>query len=452
MRMLKTHQSCFASLLKFTNCRNGILSFSSNITERASHSVKYVHCKKRIPTDKCLNSEYNGVHHEKALSVIPASQLFKNNIRWTAFKYSYKSVFSRSCVISNGIFPITSLHNLSLLKASIHQTSFPHRLKHAQRKSKGGNFSTTRLILESTPLSLQPYLRLIRFDKPIGTWLLYWPCTWSIALAAPPGCMPDLKLLALFGAGAFFMRGAGCIINDMWDKDFDSKVARTRTRPLVSGEITYFQALVFLGTQLSCALAILLQLNQYSIILGAANMGLVIVYPLCKRFTYWPQVMLGLTFNYGALLGWASVKASVDWSICLPLYFSCIIWTLIYDTIYAHQDKYDDMLIGVKSTAIRLGDQTKPWMAAFTVVMMGGLTGSGLLCDMMWPYFAAVGLTGARLGQQIYSVDLDNAEDCAKAFRGNFYLGGVMFIGIVLANLLKSKEQMTLQDDSKELV
>ncbi|KAK0063913.1 4-hydroxybenzoate polyprenyltransferase mitochondrial-like isoform X2 [Biomphalaria pfeifferi] len=353
---------------------------------------------------------------------------------------------------------------------------------------KSFNFSTTKFILDSSPHSLQPYLRLIRFDKPIGTWLLYWPCTWSIALAAPPGCMPDLKLLSLFGAGAFFMRGAGCIINDIWDKDFDKKVARTKTRPLASGELTYFQALVFLGTQLSCALAILLQLNTYSIYLGVASMGLVIVYPLCKRFTYWPQIMLGLTlnwgvllawsalrgslelpglilylacttytivydtvsavilpgfaFNYGALMGWAAVRGTVDWQICLTLYFSSILWTLVYDTIYAHQDKYDDMLIGVKSTAIRLGEQTKPWMVAFTTGMTAGLTATGFMCDMTWPYYTAVGITALRLAQQLYTVRLDDADECAKAFRGNFYLGAVMFFGIIFSNLLKPKENV----------
>uniref|UniRef100_A0A3B3ZT58 4-hydroxybenzoate polyprenyltransferase n=1 Tax=Periophthalmus magnuspinnatus TaxID=409849 RepID=A0A3B3ZT58_9GOBI len=147
-------------------------------------------------------------------------------------------------------------------------------------------------IVNSAPAPVQPYLRLMRLDKPIGTWLLYLPCTWSIALASDPGCLPHLGMLTLFGTGALLMRGAGCTINDMWDKDFDKKVSRTATRPIASGEISRFQALVFLGGQLSLALGVLLCLNNYSIVLGAASLGLVVTYPLMKRITYWPQLLL----------------------------------------------------------------------------------------------------------------------------------------------------------------
>ncbi|KAH9496318.1 Para-hydroxybenzoate--polyprenyltransferase, mitochondrial precursor (PHB:polyprenyltransferase) [Bulinus truncatus] len=403
--------------------------------------------------------------------------IWRPSRRWSFLKHSTRISETNIQCLSPKVASVTNIIdpqlNLAAPGLKFHQSSLLQQLKptsespdlplntsqqlHHVRKQGTAqtakqsltNFSTTKLILESSPHFLQPYLRLIRFDKPIGTWLLYWPCTWSIALAAQPGCMPDWKMLALFGAGAFFMRGAGCIINDMWDKDFDKQVARTRNRPLASGEITYFQALVFLGTQLSCAFAILLQLNTYSIVLGAASMGLVITYPLCKRFTYWPQIMLGFTFNYGALLGFSAVRGAVDWPLCLPLYFSCILWTLVYDTIYAHQDKYDDMLIGVKSTAIRLGEQTKPWMIAFITGMTTGLTATGLLSEMTWPYYTAVGITAARLIQQIYTVRLDNADDCAKAFRGNFYLGAVMFLGIIFSNLIKQKEDETQKPQKK---
>ncbi|GCB80566.1 hypothetical protein scyTo_0017230 [Scyliorhinus torazame] len=148
-------------------------------------------------------------------------------------------------------------------------------------------------LVGSAPTAVQPYLKLMRLDKPIGTWLLYLPCTWSISLAAEPGCLPDLSMLALFGTGALLMRGAGCTINDMWDKDIDRKVARTGSRPIAAGEVSRFQALVFLGGQLSLALVVLLCLNYYSIVLGAASLGLVIIYPLMKRLTYWPQLILG---------------------------------------------------------------------------------------------------------------------------------------------------------------
>ncbi|XP_067846143.1 4-hydroxybenzoate polyprenyltransferase, mitochondrial isoform X2 [Heptranchias perlo] len=261
-------------------------------------------------------------------------------------------------------------------------------------------------LVGAAPLAVQPYLKLMRLDKPIGTWLLYLPCTWSIGLAAEPGCLPDLSMLALFGTGAILMRGAGCTINDMWDKDIDSKVARTGNRPIAAGEISRFQALVFLGGQLSLALSVLLCLNYYSIALGAASLGLVVTYPLMKRLTYWPQLILGLTFNWGALLGWSAVKGSCDWSICLPLYISGIMWTLIYDTIYAHQDKTDDVLVGVKSTALRFQEQTKQWLLGFSTVMLTGLTVVGLNTEQMLPYYAAVVAVGTHLAHQPLGVGI----------------------------------------------
>jgi len=251
------------------------------------------------------------------------------------------------------------------------------------------------------PAAVQPYLRLIRFDKPIGTWLLYLPCTWSIGLAATPGSLPDLQLLALFGLGALVMRGAGCTINDVWDVDFDKKVTRTISRPLAAGSVTRFQALVFLGAQLSVGLSILLSLNYYSIILGASSLALVVTYPLMKRITYWPQAFLGMTFNWGALLGYAAVQGSCDWSVCLPLYLAGINWTLIYDTIYAHQDKTDDVLIGVKSTALLFGDQTKTWLTGFSAVMLSNLGLVGINSGQTWPYYAGLGAVAAHLTWQV---------------------------------------------------
>uniref|UniRef100_K1R500 4-hydroxybenzoate polyprenyltransferase, mitochondrial n=1 Tax=Magallana gigas TaxID=29159 RepID=K1R500_MAGGI len=307
-------------------------------------------------------------------------------------------------------------------------------------------------------------MRLIRFDKPIGTWLLYWPCTWSIALASAPGTLPSLWLLALFGAGAFFMRGAGCIINDMWDKDIDRKVERTKLRPMASGELSQFQGLVCLAGMLSVSLGILVQLNWYSVVLGAASMGLVITYPLAKRITFWPQAFLGkshselgrsarlvwyswlptdtgLTFNYGALLGWSAVTGSLDPLSVLPLYSSGFCWTMVYDTIYAHQDKYDDMLIGVKSTALKFGDNTKVWLTGFGTAMVSLLVLTGKMCDQTWPYYTTVSLTAAHIAHQLYTVDLNNPDDCASKFRSNTQLGFVMFMGIVLGNLLKKEEK-----------
>ncbi|OWF41945.1 4-hydroxybenzoate polyprenyltransferase, mitochondrial-like isoform X2 [Mizuhopecten yessoensis] len=295
-------------------------------------------------------------------------------------------------------------------------------------------------ILDASPKMIQPYLRLIRFDKPIGTYLLYWPCTWSIAMAATPGHLPDLWLLTLFGAGAFFMRGAGCIVNDMWDRDIDKKVERTKLRPLTSGELSMFQGLVCLGGMLSVSLAILCQLNMFSIILGASSMLLVILYPLAKRYTYWPQAMLGVTLNWGVLISWSAINGGLDWSV-LSLYVACVMYTIIYDSIYSHQDKYDDMLIGVKSTALRFGDQTKYWLSGFGVVMISGLTTTGIMCDQTWPYYTAVAFTCGHLFHQIWSVDLDNADDCAAKFRSNTRLGFLMFLGVTMGTLLKVAEE-----------
>ncbi|XP_051168927.1 4-hydroxybenzoate polyprenyltransferase, mitochondrial [Leptopilina boulardi] len=292
-------------------------------------------------------------------------------------------------------------------------------------------------LVNSSPHKLQPYMKLMRIEKPIGSWLLFWPCGWSIALAAPIGSLPDLKMLALFGLGSCIMRGAGCTINDMWDQDIDKKVARTRERPLASGDVTQFQALVFLGGQLSLALLILLQLNWYSILLGASSLGLVIIYPLMKRVTYWPQFILGMTLNWGALLGWSAIHGTCNWSICLPLYMSGICWTILYDTIYAHQDKVDDLIVGIKSTALKFGANTKLYLSGFGASMVGGLITSGLIAEQTLPYYISVGLVAGHITHQIYTLDIDSPNDCAQKFISNHSLGMLLFFGIVFGNLYK---------------
>ncbi|CAB3359966.1 Hypothetical predicted protein [Cloeon dipterum] len=309
-------------------------------------------------------------------------------------------------------------------------------------------------LVDSTPKSIQPYLRLMRLDRPIGSWLLFWPCGWAIAGSAAPGCLPDIAMLSLFGAGAVIMRGAGCTINDMWDKDIDGKVSRTKDRPLVSGQLTRGDALVFLAGQLGLGLAILLQLNWYSIVLGASSLGLVIVYPLMKRITHWPQLVLGMTFNWGALLGWSAIQGSCDWSACLPLYAAGVCWTIIYDTIYAHQDKAEDLLMGIKSTAIRFGENTKLWLSGFALAMSSSLILSGLNCDQTWPYFLSVGVISAHISHQLYTLDISQANDCARKFVSNHYVGLLLFLGIVFGNYLKNKStpKVTVEVDTKEKV
>ncbi|XP_064636311.1 4-hydroxybenzoate polyprenyltransferase, mitochondrial-like isoform X3 [Lineus longissimus] len=281
-------------------------------------------------------------------------------------------------------------------------------------------FSLTR-ILDAAPVCVQPYLRLVRFDRPIGTWLLYLPCMWSIGLAADAGHLPDLRLLALFGVGAFLMRGAGCTINDMWDSDIDSKVARTRDRPLACGQITRFQALVFLGGQLSLALMVLLQLNMYSIILGASSLGLVIVYPLMKRLTYWPQLVLDARFKPGFLV----LQSSGNFL-----------------------DKEDDFLIGVKSTALKFGEDTKKWLTGFAGVMLSGLTLTGVMCNQTLAYYVGLCAITASLTNQISTLDINNPEDCGKKFRSNRNLGLVLFTAIVIGTLLKKKKQVLPNEEN----
>ncbi|XP_063232960.1 4-hydroxybenzoate polyprenyltransferase, mitochondrial [Bacillus rossius redtenbacheri] len=309
-----------------------------------------------------------------------------------------------------------------------------------QPAKKGNSVSLARALVERMPLGIQPYLRLMRIDRPVGSWLLFWPCGWSIAAGAGPGCWPDLGLLVLFGLGAVVMRGAGCTINDMWDRDIDSKVSRTRDRPLVTGQLTQADALVFLAGQLGLGLLILLQLNFYSILLGASSLGLVIIYPLMKRVTHWPQLVLGMTFNWGALLGWSAVRGSCDWAACLPLYVAGICWTIVYDTIYAHQDKADDVVLGIKSTALRFGDDTKLWLSGFGAVMVASLIQCGVHCQQDWLYYTAVGLVAVHLAKQLYTLDINSPKDCSTKFISNQRVGLILFIGIVLSNLLKSKE------------
>lgn len=298
----------------------------------------------------------------------------------------------------------------------------------------------------------QPYLRLIRFDKPTGTLFLLWPCYWSLSMATAPGCFPDPSLLALFGAGAFLMRGAGCIINDLWDKDIDSKVARTQSRPLACGDISSLDAWMLLGGKLSLALLVLLQFNWYSIVFGATSLALVVVYPLVKRISYWPQLMLGLTFNWGAFLGWSALHGSCDWSTVLPLYIACVSWTMIYDTIYAHQDKVDDVLIKIKSTAIKFGERTKYCLAGFSTTMVTFLLLAGYSGHQTWPFYTSVGLTAALLTSQISSLNINDSQSCWKTFKANQRLGLIVFLGIVGGTLAKKhkdsnrKPSMILND------
>ncbi|MDP6588351.1 MAG: 4-hydroxybenzoate octaprenyltransferase [Alphaproteobacteria bacterium] len=286
----------------------------------------------------------------------------------------------------------------------------------------------TNLMLAILPRRLRPFAVLARLDKPIGTWLLLWPGLWSVALAAP--ALPDMRLLALFAAGALVMRSAGCVYNDIVDRDFDARVARTRSRPIASGAIGVKTAILFLAVLLALGLVILLHLNTFAVIIGAASLALVFTYPFMKRITYWPQAFLGLTFNWGALLGWAAVEGGLAWPAGL-LYAGGIAWTLGYDTIYAHQDKEDDALIGVKSTALALGEKTKPWIHAFYLLAVAGFAAAGALADIAWPFYAGLGAASLLFMWQAATLKIDDARDCLAKFKLNFWVGAVLFAGIV---------------------
>ena len=283
------------------------------------------------------------------------------------------------------------------------------------------------------PPPARPYIRLARFDRPIGTWLLLFPCWWSIALATPG--WPSLLLVILFGLGAMIMRGAGCCFNDITDRHYDAQVARTADRPLPSGQMTVRQAVIWMGVLCLLGLVILLQFNLFAIGVGAASLALVFTYPLFKRFTHWPQAMLGLTFNWGALLGWAAVRGDIQ-TPALVLYAAGFFWTLGYDTIYAHQDKEDDALIGVKSTAVLLWGETRPWLWIFHAIAIALIGVSGWLVGLAWPFWAALALGALQLAWQSRDVKLDDPHDCLRKFRSNRLFGWLLFGGIIVGQVV----------------
>ncbi|XP_065889510.1 4-hydroxybenzoate polyprenyltransferase, mitochondrial-like isoform X2 [Dysidea avara] len=248
-------------------------------------------------------------------------------------------------------------------------------------------------------------------------------------------------MMCVMGTGAFVTRSAGCIINDYWDQNFDKQVERTKTRPIASGEVSNFQALSYFALNGSVALMLLSQLNMYSAVLAVSSVSLIVTYPLFKRVTHWPQVVLGFAFSWGILVGYSSVKGYCDWSVLLPLYTSGIMWTLVYDTIYAFQDVRDDKKIGVKSTTMLFGDNTKMILTGFSVCMMSGILATGILSDQTWPYYTAAGLVGAHLAWQVGTMKMDNPSDCMAKFKANKWLGLLLVTGIMTSNLLKKKQR-----------
>ncbi|HJU31644.1 MAG TPA: 4-hydroxybenzoate octaprenyltransferase [Hyphomicrobiaceae bacterium] len=284
-----------------------------------------------------------------------------------------------------------------------------------------------------------PYLRLARFDRPIGAWLLLFPCWWSQAMAelSLGRSHPDLLYLVLFLAGAFIMRGAGCTYNDIIDRDYDARVARTALRPIPSGQVTVRQAQAFMLALCLAGLLILIQFNTFTIMLGAASLLLIAVYPFCKRYTFWPQVVLGLTFKWGALVGWAAVTGSLALAP-LALYAGSVLWTVGYDTIYAHQDKEDDALVGLKSTALRLGEATRPWLVAFYTgaILLWGIAGA--LAGGGIGFFPALALAAMQLAWQAATLDIADTANCLSRFKSNRLVGWALLLGLVADMALAS--------------
>jgi 4-hydroxybenzoate polyprenyltransferase len=287
------------------------------------------------------------------------------------------------------------------------------------------------------PAAMRPYARLMRLDRPIGVWLLLLPCWWGLALGqiALGGGVPSLWYAGLFLIGAVIMRGAGCTLNDIADRKFDAQVARTRLRPLAAGQVSPMAAMIFLICLCLAGLAVLIQFNWFTVVTGAASLLVVAIYPFMKRFTHWPQAVLGLAFNWGALVGWSSLHGALA-PAPLLLYGGGVAWTLAYDTIYAHQDKEDDVLIGVKSTALKFGDRSIYWLGLFfaaSLILIGAaiwLAGGSVI--------AFTGLAGAALqaAWQLAHFQPDNSARCLELFRSNRIFGLIIAFSLILDSII----------------
>lgn len=283
------------------------------------------------------------------------------------------------------------------------------------------------------PRRWAPYALLARLDRPIGAWLLFLPGLWSILLGRLPAA-PTLWLLALFAAGSVVMRAAGCVVNDMWDRDLDRRVTRTAGRPLAAGTLSLRQAAGFLALLLLAGLVILLQLNPRAQALGASSLLLVGLYPLAKRVTSWPQLVMGFTFGFGAPLGYVAATGRFD-AAFVAIYAAAILWDLAFDTIYAHQDREDDALIGVRSTARLFGQRTRPFLAACNAATIAALALTGALAGLSAAFYVALVLPAALLAWQVWRLDIDDPALCLRLFRANREVGLAVGLAILLGRM-----------------
>ncbi|MBI5261163.1 MAG: 4-hydroxybenzoate octaprenyltransferase [Bradyrhizobium sp.] len=297
-----------------------------------------------------------------------------------------------------------------------------------------GNWVDTR-----APQWSRPYLRLSRFDRPIGSWLLLLPCWWSAALAA--GMANDVRQLplqiVLFFIGAFVMRGAGCTWNDITDRDLDARVERTRSRPIPAGQVSVRQASAFLVAQALIGLLVLVQFNGFAVLTGIASLLIVAIYPFMKRITWWPQVVLGLAFSWGALMGFAATFAQIDLT-ALALYAGSISWVIGYDTIYAHQDAEDDALIGIKSTARLFAERTHQALVLFYAVAAMLIGAALVLAHAGWPAWLGLAAFAAHLAWQIRRLKIDDSALCLRLFKSNRDAGLLLFAGLVVDAVVRA--------------
>ena len=283
------------------------------------------------------------------------------------------------------------------------------------------------------PQAWRPYALLMRLDRPIGSWLLFLPGLWAFAMVAPDW-RQGLWLTALFGLGAVLMRGAGCVVNDLWDRDLDRQVERTAGRPLASGALRPRHALVFLALVLAAALLILLQLNRTAQVLGVASLIPVVLYPLAKRVTDWPQAVLGVIFSWAAPMGYAAVTGGLD-AAAFALWAAGFFWILGYDTIYAHQDREDDALVGIRSSALRLGDKTRPFLILCYGLTMALLALAGWLAGLAPWYLLGLALPGAMLARQVIQLDIADPALCLRLFKANRDVGLAIAAALLLGRL-----------------
>ena len=282
------------------------------------------------------------------------------------------------------------------------------------------------------PAWTRPYLRLARLDRPIGSWLLLMPCWWSVGLAGmAEGQLPSLRHIALFFVGAFAMRGAGCTWNDLVDRDLDGLVERTRSRPIPSKQVTVAQATVFMLAQAAIGLLMLIQFNRFTVMTGLASLIVVAIYPFMKRVTYWPQIFLGLAFSWGALMGWPAAFGRLD-GAALALYAGSIAWVIGYDTIYAHQDREDDLLIGIKSTALLFGERTASMLAGFYAIAVVLIGTAGLMAGGGWIFMLGLIAFAAHLTSQVVRLDIDDSALCLGLFRSNRDAGLMLFAAMLV--------------------